>query len=312
MAINDPTIKKLTNKQYSNERRREVRLRRIRAARMGRHMSSKKALAVTYKIAQGTDELENAFRLVWRRYVDVGLQRADDSHIRFTKYHLLPTTKILIATYCPELEADSPNYAISAKSGSIVGTLSMVFDTPLGLPIEELCEAEVKQLRDQKHQLVEIIGLAINPDFREDVVMHLYRMMFSYVAEKGATDVVCSVVEKHHKFYQNALLFKSLGETKAYGPANNEMTQGHILNIKSAEEHAKKVYSAIDFDADLHTFFFKDTRADNRPVGEGKPWTPDQLRYFLTERSQMLEMLDDDTKVVLREEYRKAGLLFPF
>lgn len=312
MSIDYPAIKKPVKAQYYKERRREVRLRRIRAARMKRNLSSMKAQAVRYKIAQETSELENAFELVWSRYVDVGLQRDDNAHIRFTKYHLLPTTKVLIATYYPELGAEAPDYSTFTESGILVGTLSIIVDSPLGLPIEELCGMEVEQLRAQKHKLAEIIALAINPDFRDFVVMHLYRMMFSYVAGKGVTDVVCSVVEKHHRFYRNALLFNPLGEAKEYGAANNEITQGHILNIKSAENRAKEAYSAIDFDADLHTFFFKDTTPENRPAGEGAPWTHEQLKYFLTERTQMLNRLDKKTKAILRKEYQKAGLLFPF
>ncbi len=287
-------------------------MRRIRAARMERNLSSVKAQAVRYKIAQETPELERAFELVWRRYVDVGLQRKDDACIRFTKYHLLPTTKVLIATYYPGLDVENPDYSAAAKSGIVVGTLSIIIDSLLGLPIEELCQAEIEQLRDQGHRIAEIVALAIDPDFRDYIVMHLYRMMFSYVIGKGVTDVVCSVVEKHHKFYRNVLLFEPLGEAREYGPANNEITQGHILNIESAEKKAKEVYSAIDFDADLHTFFFKDTSSENRPAGEGAPWTDEQLRYFLVERTGMLDGLDEKTKILLREEYKKAGLLFPF
>ena len=286
------------------ERRREVRLRRSNL------MSNMDSGSITFKIAQSKEELESAFKLVWQAYVATGLQHNSGEGIRFTKYHLLPKTRVLIAIYHPELDKEKPDYTKLHEQSIVVGTLSIIEDSPLGLPMEEICGNNVMQLRKDGHKLVEIVGLAINPEYRKhNIAMYLYKLMFQFVRHKDITDVACSVTKKHLNFYRRMLLFKALGEIKEYSAANKLETQCHILNIKEAETTAEAVYNADNFDANLFTFFFTDTPEANRLKGEGVHLSEELLTYFL--KKDTLD-LDEATKLILREEYKKIASVFPF
>lgn len=287
------------------ERRREVRLRRSNL------IGAMDSPAIAFKVAQTQEELESAYKLVWEAYVSTGLQHDSGAGIRFTKYHLLPTTRVLIATYNSEMEKEHKDrdYTNIHEKTVVIGTLSIVEDSPLGLPMEEICGSNVMELRANGHKLVEIIALAINPEYRKhNIAMYLYKLMFEFVRHKDTTDVACSVTKKHLSFYRRMLLFKTLGEIKKYSAANKLETQCHILNIQEAETAAEAIYNADHFDANLFTFFFTDTPEANRLKGEGEPLTEELLRYFLTKD---ILHLDDQTKLILREEYKKTTSTFP-
>ena len=289
------------------ERRRAVRLRRSNL------IDSLDSCAITFKIAQSTEEIEKAYELVWDSYVQAGLQSDTGDKIRFTKYHLLPDTRILIAIHHPELEKEKPDFSKLDEGSTIIGTLTIVTDSSVGLPMEDICGNNIKELRKEGHRLIEVTSLAINPDYRKhNIAMYLYKLMFEFVRHKNATDVACSVTKKHLSFYRRMLLFRPIGDVKKYAAANQLETQCHILNIPEAESAAEKVYNSDHFDANLFTFFFTDTPEANRLKGEGIAQTPEQLKYFLSERTQMASRLDELTISLLREEHKKSSSIFPF
>jgi len=294
-------------KVMTEERRREVRLRRSNL------IDDLDGCSITFKVAQTTEEIEQAYELVWGSYVAAGLQADNGEGIRFTKYHLLPSTRVLIAVCRPELDKEKPDYEKLKEPGLVVGTLTVVMDTPMGLPMEDICGNNVKELREEGHRLVEVTSLAINPEYRKhNIAMYLYKLMFQFVRHKNATDVACSVTKKHLSFYRRMLLFKPIGEIKKYAAANQLETQCHLLNIPTAEKAAEEIYHSRHFDADLFAFFFTDTPGVNRLKGEGQGLSAEQLEYFLYKRTRYGDSLHEKTRCLLREEYQKLSSSFPF
>jgi hypothetical protein len=295
------------NRNWRNERRREVRLRRS-------HLLENPAeIAVTYKIASTQEELEQSFGLVWDSYVKVGLQAPDTLPLRFTKYHLMPSTKVFVAIHRAELGKENPDYEKLKQPGEIVGTLTLVRNSEFGLPMEEVCRSSVGEIRERGGSPAEVIGLAVNPEYRShNVMMYLYKLMFEYARLSGVTDITCSVTKRHIRFYQTMLLFQPMGDLKVYGPANGQEVQCHYLNVEQGQQIARDVYHSQHFDADLYTFFFTENKEFGRAAGEGKPMTAEILRYFVEERTQMLNELSVSDLDALRRAYQERHLPFPF
>lgn len=301
------TDKPLEEPEWADEKRREIRLRRSHLLECPEESS------VTYKIATSRDELEECFRLVWKSYVQVGLQAPDTPPLRYTKYHLMPSTKVFVAFYHPELSDADPDYEKLKKPGKVVGTLTLVGDSSFGLPMEEVCKSSVQEIRGAGGNPAEVIGLAVNPEFRShNVMMHLYKLMFEYARLNGVTDITCSVTKRHIRFYRTMLLFKPMGSLKQYGPANGQDVQCHRLNLVKAQESAEEVYHSRHFDADLFTFFFTDNPHANREKGEGKPWEPETIRYFLEQGNNLKSELTEREIALLRESYEACGAPFPY
>ncbi|WP_165312847.1 N-acyl amino acid synthase FeeM domain-containing protein [Vibrio ziniensis] len=294
---------KLNGKTVPVERRKEVRLSK------DENKGAPEICAVTYKIADGKEALEQAFSLVWKNYVETGLQRDDHEGIRFTKYHMLPDTRVFVACYHKALSDQTPE-KFDGK-GQIVGTVTLVLDSPMGLPMEEFCASEVAKLRAEGRRMAEVIAFSVNPKYTKyKVFLHMFKLLFQFAAMKEVTDLCCSVTERHIKFYRKVCLFEPMGELLPYSAAYKLKVQGHRLNIEEAQKKAENFYSGKEFDADLHRFFF--TEGFNRNKGEGEPLSEELLHYFLKERSDFLVNVPEDDLCTLRAEYDRVGKCFPF
>jgi len=293
--------------QRRNERRREIRLRRSHL------LESSKELAVTYKIASAKEELEQSYQLVRESYVKVGLEAPDGESVRFTKYHLMPNTKVFVAIHRAELDKEKPDYSKLKQPGDIIGTLTLVRDSAFGLPMEEVCADSVNAIREAGGSPAEVIALAVEPRFRShNIMMYLYKLMFEYARLCDVTDITCSVTKRHIRFYRTMLMFQPMGELEVYDAANGLEVQCHRLNVEEARRKAEDVYHSEHFDADLYTFFFKANEEFDRAAGEGKPMDEATLRYFLEERTAMLDTLSEQDLIDLRATYAAQDLGFPY
>ncbi|VAW67361.1 hypothetical protein MNBD_GAMMA09-2627 [hydrothermal vent metagenome] len=288
----------MINKKFNTnyiEKRRSVRIRRSRLL--------KETSNIEYKIATTTDELEQAFELVTQQYFNVGLHK-NNNDLRLTKYHLLPDTKIFIAIKKHE-----------DMKETVIGTITMVVDKSMGLPMDELYNDQLNRMRTAGLQLSELISLSVAPQAsaqQNNIVVYLFKICMQYAHMTNVHDILCSVTEKHIKFYRELLLFTPLGELLPYSFANDQLIQGHRLNLQQGNEDFRKVYSGMEFDADLHRFFFTETRDFNRPKGEGTAMTPEQIRYFIEKRTRLLSSLTKKDKRILREEFTAQHKIFSY
>ncbi|VAW59483.1 hypothetical protein MNBD_GAMMA11-2651 [hydrothermal vent metagenome] len=283
------------NRPHKNyiEKRRSVRIRRSKLLH--------KIQNIEYKIAITTEELEQAFELVTKQYINVGLHE-NNNELRLTRYHLLPDTKIFIA-----IKKNND------KTETVVGTITMIVDNSMGLPMDELYREQLNEMRDNGLHLAEVIGLSVEPEqsaLHNNITIFLYKICLQYARLTQINDLLCSVTKKHIQFYEDLLLFKPVGDLFPYSYANGQLIQGHRLNICQANREFKEVYSGMEFDADLHRFFFTETQQFNRPKGEGGAMTPEQMRYFIEKRTRLLSSLSCSDKHILRNEFTKKNKKF--
>jgi len=277
------------------EKRRSVRIRRSKLL--------KNTENIEYKIAISTEELEQAFELVTQQYISAGLHNENDE-LRLTKFHLLPNCKVFIAI---QKQAD--------YSEKVIGTLTMVEDSSMGLPMDEVYHDHLQRLRICNLKLAEVICLAVAPEqsaIHNNIVMYLYKICLQFSRLTQVHDLLCTVKPKHTTFYENLLLFKQIGELVPYSYAKNQLVQGYQLNLHQANKDFEKVYSGMEFDADLHRFFFTETEEFNRPYGKGDAMTPEQMRYFIEQRTQLLSSLSHRDKSILRDEYAEKQKIFSY
>jgi len=297
---------KMQTERAGQDQRREIRLRKTRAL-----LNNPLDLAVNYSIARERDTIEEAFGLVYQAYIEVGLQAENEARIRFTKYHVIPTTKVFVAVFRPELTKPEFERGHVNDNKKVVGTLSLVIDSKLGLPVEQVCGAEIDEMRGQGAKLAEVIALAIDPQFRRhNVMMYLYKIMFEYARLKGVTDICCAVTKRHIEFYRDILLFRPLGQLLPYSAGNNLEVQGHVLNIEYAFGDSKATYSTEGFDANVHDFFF--AGEIEQSINEGAPWDSSTIEYFLANKTRFIETLAPEDMAKIRAEYAVHNLTFPF
>jgi hypothetical protein len=176
-----------------------ARLQNLGIADVGTGVANEPAGAVkkdTFKIRLAHDDsrTREARILVEKRYSDVGYKNASSSG------QICPE-RITLATY---------------KDDTVIGTITVGFDTGDGLLVDELYGEEIDKLRQQGLRVCEFTKLAIDhKGASKRMIAGLFQVASLYAVRIwGYTDIVIEVNPSHVPFYQRMLGFQPLGEER--------------------------------------------------------------------------------------------------
>jgi hypothetical protein len=152
--------------------------------------------ALDVGLATTTGDYDGAFRLVHDRYVARGYMPPQPSGRRLGAHHALASTKVVVGRH----------------RGRVVATLSVIADSPLGVPSDALWPAEIDALRAGGRRIAEISALAVDPvgPVRGlGAVRLLVQLVAVYAAAVAGLDVLCIAVHpRHAPFYEARLAFE--------------------------------------------------------------------------------------------------------
>lgn len=153
---------------------------------------------ITVKLAKTKEEYEMAFRLLHDAYVEDGLMDPDPSGLRINIFFALPTTSTLIAVI----------------DNRVVGTISLIVDSPFGLPSDsEFMTANV-MLREKGKKIVEVSALAVDRNLRSSksmISVHLMKSMALFSSQYLCCEILQCVVRDRVAYYYEALFGFSRG-----------------------------------------------------------------------------------------------------
>jgi hypothetical protein len=156
------------------------------------------------KIANDFATRQSAYELIYRLYREKGYANPNDSRMWLSLYNLLPDTTTLVV-----LQEDE-----------VVGTFTVVFDGPLGLPGDKLYKEEIDVLRKNGRKPAEIISLGVADKGRrssQDILIKLFNYVYLVSKHlKDATDFVITVNPHHAAYYHKTLLSEEWGPERAY------------------------------------------------------------------------------------------------
>ncbi|MGZ5280416.1 MAG: N-acyl amino acid synthase FeeM domain-containing protein, partial [Pseudobdellovibrionaceae bacterium] len=169
-----------------------------------------------------------------------------ESQLRFSKFHALPTTVILVAKW----------------GDDVIGTLSIIPDSALGLPADMTWSLD--KYRKNGKVIAEISSLAIKKDFRMRrgrLLMPLCKIMYLYCTKLLKLDgIVIATTMEVEPFYTDILLFKKVVTTT--GQEHN-LVKGNPSSCCYLElddkliESYRKIYSKKPLHRNLHYFFIE-------------------------------------------------------
>lgn len=175
------------------------------------HLSAEQPKDLLGKPASNIEELKTAFKIIHREYLKRGYCKAQASEMFYSYYALLK---------------DSRTFVLE-KAGEIHGTLSLMTDSPCGLPMESLFPEEIAQLRAQGRKLAENSLLALDQSLLGNSLFslthsekHLYfftivKIMVDCARDLGVTDLLIAVHPKHEDLYR-FLTFEPIGPVRPY------------------------------------------------------------------------------------------------
>ena len=190
---------------------------------------------LTFRIASSQTDRCDAFRLVYRHYVEKEMMPTNRYRLRVTKHHLLATTTVFVAE----------------AAGEIVGTVSLIEDSDLGLPMDRVHAEITCGFRRRGISQAEVSSLAIRQQSgspRLSMFLGLTRHMAQYARRRGVDQLLVNCIPRHAQFYCRHLGFCQMGGPRAYPQMCN--TRGVACSLDLA-------HLASDH-PDVHQCYFGD------------------------------------------------------
>ncbi|HXG02587.1 MAG TPA: hypothetical protein VNO23_04120 [Candidatus Binatia bacterium] len=219
------------------------------------------------QLATDTAVFDAAFRLVHDQYVARGYMAPAASGRRLSIFNALPSTKVFVLRRCRR----------------VVGTLSLIEDSRLGLPMDEIYHPELTELRAAGHGLGEVSALALAGGEEARglrLLMRLVRVMVIYAAHVARLDYLCIAVNPRHRdFYWKVFAFEPFGPTRHYAKVNGAPAVGLRLDLEAFRRQTLPLPRSIG-----EFMFAAPAREQILAVLDRElPWsvlTPDQFAYF--------------------------------
>ena len=174
-------------------------------------------------------ELHAALKLVYEAYLETQLIQPNAYEMRATRYHLLPTTDVFVAT----------------RSDSLLGTLTLVRDGEYGLPMEDVYADEVNSRRDAGVVVAEVSCLADNGHGKTNmlsVVVQLMSHMAQFARRQGVDELLIAVHPHHVGFYERFIGFEVIGGQKTYSAVCDKPAIALALDLNAMPVRHPRAY----------------------------------------------------------------------
>jgi hypothetical protein len=195
-----------------------------------------------FGLATDRHAFEQAFRLQHDQYVAHGYMDAHPSGWRLSLHNALSATRVFVAR-C---------------GGRVVGTMTLIADSPLGLPMDEIYTDELRGLRDGRGNLAEVSALAMDPEYQSSgvpILLRLIRMLVIYAAQTVSD--LCIAVNPHHAaFYRKAFHFQDIGGLKQYGKVKGAPAIALRLDLAIARSLMRELRDGHRMISKVYEFLF--------------------------------------------------------
>lgn len=251
-----------------------------------------------FKLAESKEELEQAYRLLYKSYVASGSMRPNGTGLRITPYHTLPSTSMLIAT-------------VDEK---VVATVSIFRISPFGLPVSKVYD--VSRFTNNGLRIAEISSLCVDDDYKSGhrtLLFGLLKYLYEYATKYFGIDVKLIVIKPFRRhFYESMLCFEKLEDRliENYGFSNGATVMAEFINLNTAPERFKAVYNNYPDEQNLYKYFVESKISNfhfpDRPYHliSDPVLTPELFHYFFVEKTETLKSMTPFELAVLKNIYR--------
>ncbi len=183
---------------------------------------------VEFRAVRSVDELKTAANLVYREYMSRGYLTAHPSELKLSLYNALTTTTTFVGVH---------------HRLGVIATITLIVDSPLGLPMDEIYKTELDELRGEGHLLAEASMLSLDSRLfgrkvftlfhpkKMFLTLRLFKVLFDYMRSgTPVSELVACFNPKHQSLY-DLLHLEPLGRLKYYSSANGNPAIARHLNI---------------------------------------------------------------------------------
>jgi hypothetical protein len=243
------------------------------------------------RVANRLDLRQKAYELLYDNYSNMGIIPKKPGGLWLSIYDALPETT-----------------TITAKNADIEGALTLVFDSPIGLPADELYKEEIDELRNAGRKICEIISFGINKAGRSSIKILASLFYSAYLLSlriRNSTDFVITVHANHEDFYSRNLLFKKMGPVRNYAKVNGKPTI--LLNLPLSLPENLRVKRRI---FPLHMLKYpewKELEVAKKIEEMISPISDEEFYTFFIEKTDCWEKASDQQREYIKRTYPPNG-----
>jgi N-acyl amino acid synthase FeeM len=223
-----------------------------------------------------------AYRLIYRLYLEKEYAAPHPSRMWLSLFDALPETTTLVVEHGEE----------------VIGALTVVFDSPLGLPADKLYKPELDAMRRAGRKPAEIVSLGVAPGAEQgtEILVQLFNAVYLLARKlRGTTDFINTVNPRHSGFYRRTMLFKKAGPARDYDKVGGAPAVLLRLDLDVPEEQIRLEHGPAETRPPKSRTLFKmfyaperEERVTRKLKLSLRPMTERELRYFFSEKTSLL------------------------
>ena len=155
---------------------------------------------------------QKAYELLYDLYSKMEITQKKDHGLWLSIYDALPETTTFVA---------------KNDQGYVEGALTVVFDSHIGMPADELYKKEIDELRAANEQICEFVSLGIREKVKSrlKVLASLFYCAFLHAWWRNdSRDLIITVHSRFEKFYRRNVFFDKIGPERQYAKVNGAPT----------------------------------------------------------------------------------------
>lgn len=239
---------------------------------------------VRFSYAETPSKIEEAARFRYDNYSQRGLTFNQYNEVNLGLHLFVPGSKTIIA-----------------ENGiGIIGTISTVPDSNLGLAMDEYDKGIIDEKRGDYCKLYETMSFAARETSQRErlISLHLMNLVYKYGVNHGIEGFLASVTPAHSKSYRRLWNFQELPE--------KHLEDGiEFVPILMDVEKFSQIVKKNKLDNLLAIKPFEEPIVNN---GHIKPLGSDELKYFLTELTPIWEETPEYKREIFKKMYRDIGV----
>ena len=122
----------------------------------------------------------------------------------------------------------------ATAAAAVVGTVTLIADSVLGLPMDSLYAGELRPLRASGRRVAEVSALAVAPGTPMTALVRLMSRLVLYAEALARVDDLCVTVHPRHARFYERLGFARMGTVKPYAAVNGAPAVAFRLDLTSA------------------------------------------------------------------------------
>ncbi|MCK5607327.1 hypothetical protein KAR91_35920 [Candidatus Pacearchaeota archaeon] len=250
--------------------------------------------SIDYHVVQTRQEIEQAYSLVYQEYLNRGYVKENMAKLRTSIFNVLPGVTTFVAMF----------------EDKVIATATIIPDTPLGLPMDDLYYEELNVLRNDHKKISEIsmlanstlmigegISLMLNAK-KMFIVFYLFKHMFDYVKDYLGLDFICITINPKHNLTYESLYFKDFGGLKEYDKVNGAPALGKCLDIHSVEDACQNDSRRKNFYSMFFGGHISPEKFENKFI-----FSQEDLKDLFVEKTQILQNLSTDELECVKKCY---------